>query len=171
MASPKESQRRLRIAIAITVMIAVGEFALGIYHLTHRGPGSGITEPVSAVLLITATCLVSRAMKRTGLPISMAKRISLFLPGITIIGIISLTDFYLGVYHLTHHGLRSAIIELLSTSLLATATYLALHHWNHLRRAGVPQRRVHAWRMPLGIAFVGALILAGIAYAAVHSPG
>ena len=171
MASPTESQRRLRIAITITIMIAVGEFALGIYHLTHRGPGSGTTEPISAVLLITATCLVSRAMKRTGLPISMAKRISLFLPGITIIGIISLTDFYLGVYHLTHHGLRSAIIELLSTSLLATATYLALRTWNHLRRAGVSQMRVHTWPRTLGIVSVGALILAGIAYAAVHSPG
>jgi hypothetical protein len=170
MSSVKKSGRLLRIAIAIIIVIAVTEFAIGIYHLTHRGRGSGVTEPISALLLVTGICLASRAMKNMDSPGRITKRTYLFLSGIAIIVLLTLLAFYLGVYHLAHHGVRSATIELLSTGLLATAIYLVLRAWDDLRIAEVPRMRAHAWARILCIVSFGALILAGIAYAAVHSP-
>ena len=168
--SVTKSGRLLRIGITIIIMIAATEFAIGIYHLTHQGRGSGITEPISALLLVTGICLASRAMKNIDSPGRVTKRTYLFLSGIAIIVLLTLLAFYLGVYHLAHHGVRSATIELLSTSLLATAIYLVLRAWDDLRIAEVPRMRAHAWARILCIASVGVLILAGIAYAAVHSP-
>jgi hypothetical protein len=50
-----------RIGIALVVLVALVDFILGIYHLTHHGLGSGITELVSASLLATAGYLISNS--------------------------------------------------------------------------------------------------------------
>jgi hypothetical protein len=160
----------LRIAITIIIVIAITEFAMGIYHLTHRGRGSGVTEPISALLLLTGIWLASRAMNKVESAGSISKRTYLFISGIAILVLITLLAFYLGVYHLAHHGVHSATIELLSTSMLTAAIYMVLRAWDDLRKAEVLRTRAHAWPRILGIVFVGALILAGIAYAAVNSP-
>lgn len=172
MSSVAKSSRLLRVGITIIIIIAATEFAIGIYHLTHRGRGSGIAEPISAFLLVTGICLASRALKNMHSPRRIRRRRCLFLSGMTIIVLITLLAFYFGVYHLAHHGVRSATIELLSTGLLATAIYLVLRAWHELRIVEVPQMRVRAWTRAriLCIASIGALSLAGIAYAAVHSP-
>jgi len=47
--------------IAIVAVVALVDFILGIYHLTHHGLGSGITELVSASLLATAGYLISNS--------------------------------------------------------------------------------------------------------------
>jgi disulfide bond formation protein DsbB len=170
MSSVKKSGRLVRIAITIIIVIAITEFTIGIYHLTHRGRGSGVTEPISALLLLTGICLASRAMNNRESLGSISKRTYLFISGIAILVLITLLAFYLGVYHLAHHGVHSATIELLSASMLTAAIYLVLRTWDDLKRTVVPRTRAHARARILGIVFVGALILAGIAYAAVHSP-
>jgi hypothetical protein len=53
---------------------------------------------------------------------------------------------------------------------LTAAIYLVLRAWDDLKRTVVARTRAHARARILGIVFVGALILAGIAYAAVYSP-
>jgi len=44
--------------------------------------------------------------------------------GIALVILVAFVDFILGTYHLTHHGLGSGIIELVSTSLLVIAVCL-----------------------------------------------
>ena len=166
----RKSGRLLRIAITIIILIAIAEFTIGIYHLTHRGRGSGVTEPISAFLLLAGIGLVSRAVNSVESAASISKRTyGFFVSGLAILVLLTLFAFYLGVYHLAHQGPRSATIELLSTSMLTAAIYLVLRSWDDVTRTMVLRKRARVWTRILGIVFV-ALILAGIAYAAVHSP-
>jgi hypothetical protein len=52
-----------RLGLALIGVVALVDFALGIYHLTHHGLGSGITELVLVSLLVTAVHLISQAQK------------------------------------------------------------------------------------------------------------
>jgi hypothetical protein len=54
----------------------------------------------------------------------MTRRNRLSRAGLAMVAVVALLDLYLGIYHLTHHGLGSGITELVSVSLLVIAGYL-----------------------------------------------
>jgi hypothetical protein len=116
-----------RLAMVLLGVVIVLDLCVSIYHLTHQGLGSGITELILASLLLTAiyfffvfhtqhigdSVLVSNRYRKAGLAIiALATSVVLFL----------------GIYHLTHEGLRSGVIELSMTTLLAISGYLISWH-------------------------------------------
>jgi len=52
------------VAIALIVVVGLTDFGLGIYHLTHEGVGSGVTEVIMAVALGVAAHLIIKAQKK-----------------------------------------------------------------------------------------------------------
>jgi predicted acyltransferase len=116
------SHARLRlIPITVLAVIVILDLIESIYHLTHEGLGSGITELVLAAALVPALWLILRAQ---GGRDSAAKRNGQRQVGLIIISLAALVVFSLGIYHLTHEGLRSGVVELSMSGLLVILGYL-----------------------------------------------
>lgn len=113
--------RLRRVAIPAFGLVGALDLGVGIYHLTHEGTGSGITEMVLVVLLFAAAYLVLHTRQKSGPVIELSRSRKI---GITIISLMAGTYLVLSIYHFTHHGLPSGIIELCMASLMATVAYL-----------------------------------------------
>ena len=108
--------------LAIVAVILLLDVTLAIYHLTHGGGwGSGIAELALAGMLVAAVSLVFHSQRKKD---SLGRRSRSWLAGMAIIGLVACVVLFLGVYHLTHNGLPSGIIELSMTGLLVIVGYL-----------------------------------------------
>jgi len=106
---PIESQRTLplRAAVVIDAAIAITLFGLSLYHFTHEGWRSGVSELVSALSLLAAACLV-RQPKAAVINLAVAVLV-----------------FGLSLYHFTHGGgWGSGTTELVFTIVLVTVAWL-----------------------------------------------
>lgn len=116
-----------RLAMALLGVVIVLDLSVSIYHLTHQGLGSGITELVLASLLSTTVYFFfAFHTQRTGDSVMMFDRYR--KAGLVIIAFAASIVFVLGIYHLTHQGLRSGVIELSMTTLLSISGYLMSRH-------------------------------------------
>lgn len=118
------SIRRLRqVAIPGMGLVVALDLILAIYHFTHEGTGSGITEFILVVLLSVTAYLILRTPQTSGnlIYFSLSRKI-----GLTVISLMAGTYLVLGIYHLTHHGLPSGVIELCLTVLMVTIAYLTV---------------------------------------------
>jgi hypothetical protein len=113
-----KSHRLRQVTTTLVVIVATVSLGVGIYHLTHQGLHSGVTELVIAAVL---WYIVWQLYKRANLS---TKSSWFHRPELVIVGIICSGFLYLGVYHLTHQGLPSGITELSMASLLAMTLYL-----------------------------------------------
>lgn len=129
----RQSRGNLLTVIATTGILVILDIFLAIYHLTHQGPGSGKTEIIIApiLVLLVSVALVSRAGENPSTRWRIIRRI--------IIGLIfmaALIYIFLGVYHCTHEGWRSGIMEFLIAILLFFLAYaLDGTGWNQLRNS------------------------------------
>jgi uncharacterized membrane protein YiaA len=128
MKKPDPIGRLRQVAIPVIGLVGALDLGVGIYHLTHQGTGSGITELILAVLLSIGAYLILQTRQKSEPVIKLSR---FRKSGITIIALIAATFLVLGIYHLTHHGLPSGIIELCMTSLLATIVYLTSQVKSH----------------------------------------
>ncbi|MBI2831259.1 MAG: hypothetical protein HYX79_03275 [Chloroflexi bacterium] len=109
------------LAVTLFVAILVLDLVAGIYHLTHMGEVSGITELVMAVLFIRIIYPVLPARHGEALPEKSARSVKVAL---WIIAAAAAILLFLSIYHLTHEGLPSAIIEFSMTVMLGGLGYL-----------------------------------------------
>jgi hypothetical protein len=105
--------------ILLWVFICI-DAVIGFYHLTHGGGWvSGSTEILFAVLAGTAGYLAmwnsNQNRKRPG-----CRR----LAGLFILSVEALVILILSIYHFTHNGLPSGIIEAVMTSMLISIIVL-----------------------------------------------
>jgi hypothetical protein len=115
-----KSHRLRRVTTTLVAIVATLCLSVGIYHLTHQGLHSGVTEIGLSVFL----CYLTFRVYRSG--VSTAKS-GWFHRALSVtIGIISGVFLFLSIYHFTHQGLPSGIVELGMASLLATTLYLML---------------------------------------------
>jgi hypothetical protein len=115
--------RLQRLVIALLGVVVVLDLSVSIYHLTHKGLGSGITELILASLLITTIYfLFVSHTKQIGGSAMIFNRYR--KAGLAVIALAASVVFITGIYHLTHEGLRSGVIELSMTILLAISGYL-----------------------------------------------
>jgi hypothetical protein len=116
-----------RLAMALLGVVIVLDLGVGIYHLTHQGLGSGITEFILASLLLTTIYFFFVFhTQHIGDSVMMFDRYR--KAGLAIIALAASVVLVLGIYHLTHEGLRSGVIELSMTTLLAVSGYLMSRH-------------------------------------------
>ncbi len=52
-----------RVAVLLVALVALANFVLGIYHLTHQGWRSGVTELSATTALVIAIMFISRAQR------------------------------------------------------------------------------------------------------------
>jgi hypothetical protein len=112
-----------RLVMSLLGVVIVLDLGIGVYHFTHQGLGSGTTEFILAGLLLTTVYFIFVLHTQHTAESMMAFR--RYLRAIlAIIALSASVVFYLSIYHLTHEGLRSGIIELSMTVLLAVSGYL-----------------------------------------------
>jgi hypothetical protein len=116
-----------RLAMALLGVVIVLDLGVGIYHLTHQGLGSGITEFILASLLLT-TIYFFFVFHTQHIGDSVMMFDHYRKAGLAIIALAASVVLVLGIYHLTHEGLRSGVIELSMTTLLAVSGYLMSRH-------------------------------------------
>ena len=117
--NPTPSGRWRQTTLALLAVVVLLDLVESIYHLTHRGLGSGITELVLALVLVTSVYLTFHARQRRDSVAKSTRQASLY-----VIAAAASVVLCLGVYHLTHQGLRSGVIELSMTGLLVILGYL-----------------------------------------------
>ena len=98
------------------------DFSAGIYHTTHGGGWvSGSIELFFGFVISGLVYLYWTKQGRWSQ--GSLDRYRITLTGIA--GAIALTLLYFSVYHFTHQGLRSGIIELMLSGLIITCQWLA----------------------------------------------
>lgn len=106
-------KRLSRIQTALVGSTALLVLSYGSYHVSHRGPASGIAELTAFVLLMLALLLPDDARKRYH---RLGQR------QLILIGTVAGVALAFGLYHLsTPDGKPSGVLELLSFTLLAIA--------------------------------------------------
>ncbi len=120
--SGHSTKERRRAGMTLLVVAAGLDAGLGTYHLTHRGVGSGVTELVFAGLLVLALYFIFYAGRSRNPPTNAFLR-----AGLAILAPIAAVLFGLSIYHLTHEGPLSFLIELSLSCMLATAMYLSAY--------------------------------------------
>jgi hypothetical protein len=109
--------------ILLWVFICI-DAGIGFYHLTHGGGWvSGSTELLFAILAGTAGYLAVWNSDQDKLKQSGRRK----LAGLFILSIETLVVLILSIYHFTHNGLPSGIIELVMTLLLVSVVILINH--------------------------------------------
>jgi hypothetical protein len=109
-----------------TGLILLGFFilidvTLGFYHLTHGGGWvSGSTELLFAVIMSAAGYLIFKNSPQKDQHNSARNR----RIGLLIIAGVAIVVFILSIYHFTHNGLPSGILEALMTLLLVSILLL-----------------------------------------------
>lgn len=117
------TSRLHRLAMALLGVVIILDLVESIYHLTHQGLGSGVTEFILAILLLTTVYFFFVFHpQHIGDSVTMFNRYR--KAGLAIIALAASVVLVLGIYHLTHEGLRSGVIELSMTTLLAISGYL-----------------------------------------------
>jgi hypothetical protein len=113
--------------MALLGVVIVLDLGVGIYHLTHQGLGSGIMEFILASLLLTTIYFFFVFhTQHIGDSVMMFDRYR--KAGLAIIALAASVVLVLGIYHMTHEGLRSGVIELSMTTMLAVSDYLMSRH-------------------------------------------
>ena len=94
--------------IVATSMLFILDIMLAVYHFTHEGKGSGRTELVAAPVIIIPVSLgvISRREENKSSRWRLIRRI---VSGLLLIS--ALLYMFLAIYHLSHQGLRSGLME------------------------------------------------------------
>lgn len=108
---------RYRLPFILLAIVIILNFSAGLYHLTHGGIGSGITELVFTAILLITGYLVLKTY-----PCGKQAHLVL-LVSTSILGTMALVLFGLSIYHFTHQGPRSGTVEMLMALLLALIIY------------------------------------------------
>jgi hypothetical protein len=123
---PEQAAKRIRWAICLICLFVFFDFTLGIYHFTHGGGWvSGTIELFFACLITALACLVFKTRLRRE---SAAKHNNYRVALLCVISAIVITLLVLSLYHFTHQGLPSGIIELLLSGILVTGGCLTAVH-------------------------------------------
>lgn len=108
-------KRLSKIQLALLGVVGFLILVLGIYHFTHEGMNSGRLELASFVMLMLALFL----------PDPVKKSYHRLSPlQIILVGIIDFWAIFFSIYHFTHEGMRSGILELSAFILLALVIFL-----------------------------------------------
>jgi Co/Zn/Cd efflux system component len=109
-------------ALTLIITFIVVDIVLGFYHLTHGGGWvSGSIELLFSVLMgMAGTFILNWKQKEN----SAENSYSYLRIAKIIISLIALVVLILSIYHFTHNGFPSGIIELVMTMLLVTILYL-----------------------------------------------
>jgi hypothetical protein len=122
---PNQANRRTRLAILLIGIVVVADLILGIYHLTHGGGWvSGTIELFFACLIAASVYMFYKT--RIGRN-SVAKYNRYHVASLGMISTIALTLLILSLYHFTHHGFTSGIIELILAIIWATIGFLIVN--------------------------------------------
>jgi hypothetical protein len=114
----EKSGRFRRAALTLLGIFVCLDAGLGFYHLTHGGGWvSGSIELTFAVIIGLAGYLIfyNRQKADSGRNARLSRR-----TGMAIILFVSAIVFILSIYHFTHQGLPSGIIELVMTVMLVS---------------------------------------------------
>ena len=116
------SRPRIRMALILIGLFVFWALCLGIYHITHGGGWrSGTVELFLAALFGILAYLVYRNSFKKYSPVGYKRsRIAM----LSVIGPVALLLLGLSVYHFTHQGLRSGIIELSLAIILSAIGFL-----------------------------------------------
>jgi len=107
------------VVVGLATFLLILDLILGVYHYTHGGPESGLTEFIMAPLLVFLLTLALISARR---PESTGWRIARWvIRGLLVISI--LLYAFLAVYHFSHEGWRSGIME---SAIVATLIALLL---------------------------------------------
>ena len=108
-------KRLSKIQLVLLGVVAFLILVLGIYHFTHQGLNSGRLELASFVMLMLALFL----------PDPVKKSYHRLSPlQVILIGIIDFWAIFFSIYHFTHDGMRSGILELSAFTLLTLTILL-----------------------------------------------
>jgi hypothetical protein len=117
----KHAILRTRLALITTGIFLLCDFILGIYHFTHGGGWvSGSLELFFGCVIGGLVYRVFRTRKRKDL---LNRYRTAFIAST---GAIALTLLVLSIYHFSHQGLPSGIIELLLAGVLAASGWLII---------------------------------------------
>lgn len=111
---------RLFLAVVATALFIALDLIVAFYHLTTEGRNSGITELALACLLIPLVYLAMVAGKKEGGPV-IWRFLRMAVQAIMLMA--AALALFLGIYHLTHEGLRSGVIETTMSALLLLLGY------------------------------------------------
>jgi hypothetical protein len=115
--SPQVSGRFRRTGLILLSFFILIDVTLGFYHLTHGGGWvSGSTELLFAVIMSIADYLIFKNSPQQDQMYSARNRRT----GLLIITGVAIVVFILSIYHFTHNGLPSGILEALMTLLLVS---------------------------------------------------
>jgi hypothetical protein len=120
--SPQVSGRLRQAGLILLGFFILIDVTLGFYHLTHGGGWvSGSTELLFAVIMSAAGYLI---FKNSPNPDQMNNSARNRRTGLLIIAGVAVVVFILSIYHFTHNGLPSGILEALMTLLLVSILLL-----------------------------------------------
>jgi len=112
--------RRIAV-IVLSGLVIVINLGAGIYHLTHGGEGSGITQLFFAAVLLSATVIFFRKDREQG----QGRKITYRRLAIrSILSVIALVLFALSIYHFATGGIPSGTAEMIMAALLGIIVYL-----------------------------------------------
>jgi hypothetical protein len=120
-----QKYNRLKIIFVLVGIFCLVDVTLGTYHMTHGGGWlSGSIELLVACLVFILTLMFYRSPQTEG---SLEfNRLTITLLAIN--GAIALTLLILSIYHFTHFGFLSGIIELSLAAILAIFSLLLLSY-------------------------------------------
>lgn len=109
--------RRAAIVIILALFVLL-DLRVALYHLITEGWKSGLTEMVLALWVMLLVYAAWEARRRRKSPFWRRLHAS----ALVCLILISLFYLALSVYHFTHGGTRSGVVELLASVLLALLT-------------------------------------------------
>lgn len=121
---PNPKNNRLKLTFVLIGIFCLVDITLGTYHMTHGGGWvSGTIELFVACLVFTLTLMFYRSTQNEGSSKYNRREITL----LAVNGVMALTLFILSIYHFTHTGLLSGIIELSLAAILVIFSLLLLN--------------------------------------------
>jgi hypothetical protein len=116
---PDQAVQRNRLTIWLISIFVLVDFTLSVYHFTHGGGWvSGAIELFFACLMAALAYMVFKTRLRRE---SAAQYNNYRVALLGVISAVALTLLVLSVYHFTHQGLPSGIIELFLSGILVTS--------------------------------------------------
>jgi hypothetical protein len=120
-----QKYNRLKIIFVLVGIFCLIDIILGTYHVTHGGGWlSGSIELLVACLVFTLTLMFYRSPQTKGSLKHNRRAVTL----LAVNGAIALILLILSIYHFTHLGLLSGIIELSLAAILAIFSLLLLSY-------------------------------------------
>jgi hypothetical protein len=118
-------RKRVRLASILVSVFVIGACFLGSYHLTHGGGWrSGVAELGFAILVAILAFGFHQIRPKVN---NLAQGRYLHVAWLIVIWGLALVLFILSLYHFTHQGLPSGIIEMTFTFMLTAIGFMTLN--------------------------------------------